>query len=297
MASTTIKKNIINEEFDSGSKVSPIGHFKCRETIPLPPKSTEDEYPFLCSNRKNVYSEKKKCDSSYKKPNTTSFIVASSYISEKQNKYAKESINKEFIKNTLVRTRACNNVCRESIDSEYGVCYRMKCDFAHSMLELNDPTCSFDNRCRFFYGKPRSDGSIDHVAMCKFRHSNENREEWIKRTGRVLPDLPENSDETHKPTESKTSNIQEVPVTPVKIKSRVQIPDAPIKKMNTVGLGSNRWDDLKIRSMNIKCDSTASSNNNNNTNRTISVQTVELAEIAIKAAMDRGIFGLRVIVE
>jgi hypothetical protein len=294
MASTTMNKNIISNQ--SECKESPIGHFKCRETIPLPPKSTEDEYPFIGSHKKkkNVSSEKK-CDSSSMKPNTTSFIVASSYISEKQNRYVKESINKEVIKNTLLRTRACKNVCRESIDSEYGVCYRMKCDFAHSMLELNDPVCSFDNRCRFFYGKPRRDGSIDHVDMCKFRHSNENREEWIKRTGRTLPDLPETSDETHKPTESKTSNIQESPVTPVKIQSRVRIPDAPIKKMNTVGFGNNRWGDLKIQSMNMECDRKTSSNNN--TNRTISVQTVELAEIAIKAAMDRGIFGLRVIVE
>jgi hypothetical protein len=294
MASTTMNKNIISNQSDI--KESPIGHFKCRETIPLSPKCVEDEYLVLGSHKKkkNVSSEKK-CDSSYMKSKTTSFIVASSYISEKQYISVNESINKEVIKNTLLRTLACKHVCRESIDSDYGVCYRTKCDFAHSMLELNDPVCSFDNRCRFFYGKPRRDGSIDYAEMCKFRHSNENRQEWIKRTGRTLPDLPETSDETHKPTNSKTSNIQEAPVTPVKIQSRVQIPDTPVEKMNTVGIGTNRWGDLKIRSMNMECDRTASSNNN--TNRTISVQTIELAEIAIKVAMDRGIFGLRFIVE
>ena len=50
----------------------------------------------------------------------------------------------------LKATKPCSNVTTRQSDGSFGVCYRTHCTFAHSIEELSDPMCSFDENCRSF---------------------------------------------------------------------------------------------------------------------------------------------------
>jgi hypothetical protein len=204
-------------------KETNIKPFQGREVFEL--RTLDEDYPELGSTPK---SKGRKA----KKTNITSFVVASSYAETRQNRRRNQNItngddprsqafakmeDKETVAKTLTCTRACNNVKRSSPDKDFGVCYREKCSFAHCLDELNDPMCGFDATCRFRWGKPRRDGTINHSAMCMFRHSDEVREDWIKRTGRSLPDLPETDEKTRQLTaRGNTGHKTQVKTTQVK---------------------------------------------------------------------------------
>ena len=330
------------EKPNDDAKTSKMVPFKGRTVVAFV-KDTNDEYLGKTDKKhteKPVGSPKTK----QKQKKVIRFIVASSYNDEKRNHrhpqyqtgddprshaFAKMD-DKDAMAKSLVGTRACNHVKRGSPDDEFGVCYRMVCTFAHSLLELNDPMCGFDDTCRFMNGKPRRDGTIDKKTKCKFRHSNETRDDWVKRTGRTLPDLPETNEKTRKPTERKAKTVPG-PETPEQ-KVQKNTPSAPQKELynKTNKTTKSKWG-VRVLDMNstvsvpLKTDDYSSESDRRShrssrrrsyrsrsyrsrspvrdfspvrkTSRTISVQTKELAEIAINAAMDRGIFDLRVIVE
>jgi hypothetical protein len=208
-------------------KKTNIKPFQGQEVFEL--RTLDEDYPELGSTPKAKIKSK---GLKAKKTNITSFVVASSYAETRQNRRRNQNFtngddprsqafakmeDKETVAKTLTCTRACNNVKRSSPDKDFGVCYREKCSFAHCLDELNDPMCGFDATCRFRWGKPRRDGTINHSAMCMFRHSDEVREDWIKRTGRSLPDLPETDEKTRQPTaRGNTGHKTQVKTTQVK---------------------------------------------------------------------------------
>ena len=322
-----------------------ITPFKGRSVVEIT-KKTDDEFPMLGAPQKNEPS--KKTVSKTKKNfagKTTRFIVGSSYINERrktrnngfQNNNQRSQAfakmeNKEDVAKTLTCTRACNNVKRS--DGEYGVCYRETCSFAHSLDELNDPMCSFGATCRHKWGKRQRDGSVDSSSKCRFRHSDESREDWTKRANRTIPDLPQTSEMTRKPMTKKpvTPQVQTPQVQTPQVRPPTPHPEAPKKApANKLGvrtvvltpttdsvadsvtkqldMGSQsdsesddsyqmHYRNSRSRSPLGKRKRTKSSYPNSRLlSHTVRVPTNELAELAIKEAFSKGVFNLHVIVE
>ena len=263
----------------------------------------------------------------YKKKNKAAFYVhGKSYIDELNDE--KMNQQNEIVK-SLSCTQACKHVVRKTPDNDYGVCFRKTCSFAHSLDELNDPMCSFSISCRFRWGHPQRDGSNDTYRMCKFRHPDEDRENWVKRTGRSLPDLPETSEKTRKPAHTVNTNTKHnkrfvtpssnptttpiTPITPITQPITSHPRGAPIKKNwfpTPNFLEKSDEYHLSPKRLNYSSDSTHSSDCedgqiHNRESRSprdsktyiIRVPTKELATFAISAAFDRGVFDIRVIIE
>lgn len=334
----SVEKPVENEP---SVKISDITPFKGRDVVPLR-KKMDNEFPILGAEPETKESKSKERKTKDVKPLVTRFVLATSYSSERRGKQSRQNNqgtdrrsrafshmeNKEDVAKSLQCTRACNNVRRlksaesaESAEPEYGVCYRESCSFAHSLDQLNDPMCGFDESCRFRDGKTRPDGSLDTDAKCKFRHSNETREEWINRTGRSLPDLPQTHEKTRKPIASKAKPDAKPDATtpPLQAKSstKPEIVNAPVKEhvKDTASKPSvNKWGIRKLSFPSESSDEsdysrrrrrrhrhsrspTSSHRLSSESTRVISVPTSELAEIAIKAAINQGITNLRVVVE
>jgi hypothetical protein len=384
--SSSSQSNSIEKE----RTVRPTVPFDGRAVAPLVRR--DQEFPSLKSAPASTRQERV-ITSSYemKKPKVTSFIVASSYNETRWSKPAQKvpyanadsertsafslMENKEAVAKTLTCTRACNNVSRRD-DGNYGVCCREKCSFAHSLAELTDPKCGFDKTCRLLHGRKRPDGSIDAAGRCMFRHSHENHDNWIKRTGRTNPDLPETSEETRKPfdptsvkkveiEQQVTVEVTEADCTEADV-TETELVEVEIDQVDTDSVEFNeptqpviasvdttrvrrksRWDEKpsnisepetfvihqpieslvstepsekshsrsskspsKYESRHRKHDhkstkssskSSKSSSNHRESNQAGDVQVIrvpthELAEIAIKAAFDRGVYNLQVIV-
>lgn len=351
MASYTMNKNIstFSQESDKDLQVNQDNQVN----------SKNEDYPILGSEDQSL--KKSKLKKNKKTTNdVTKFFLSTSYNEVRMNKRptmvnnssddrsnAFSTLeNKEKIAKSLFCTRPCNNVKRENQDSPYGCCYRETCSFAHSMSEINDPMCSFDITCRFRWGKPQRDGPIDDKTKCQFRHSDETRQEWVKRTGRTLPDLPETSENTRKPTASKPTaskptahkNIKKdnpevtVPTLVDSSLSETRIPFVPENQMfhwgktveklepivDLVPTESECLSDLSESSELSESNdskrykrrrSRSRSPHKNSHSRSsdkvtkqlfmhvIRVPTSELAEVAIKAAFDRGVYNLQVIVD
>jgi hypothetical protein len=327
--------------------VTSPGKFKGRVVVPLH-KERDNDYPMLGTKTESKRKDRK---SSSHKPVVTRFVLATSYKSERQSNLTNLQTNntdprsrafsrmenKEEMSKSLQCTSACKNVRRlndkSSTDPEYSVCYRETCSFAHSLDELNEPMCSFDNTCRFINGKTLNDGSIDNKAKCKFLHSNETRADWMNRTGSSLPDLPHTHEKTRKPTvnNAKMNNAKakmtaskakiDVNITPIQMKSTIKplIFQAP-RKDQTFDSHKSKLSprNSEVRKLSFPSDSSSESDYSRHRRRrrhksrspvisrscvdseftrVISVPTSELAEIAIKAAISHGITNLRVIVE
>jgi hypothetical protein len=226
---------------DQETKEVSITSFQGRNVVPLR-KLDDGDYPALgvTSTPKTKKTKKTKKN----KPDVIRFVVGSSYEETRPNRRCNQNFtngddprsraftkmeDKETVAKTLTCTRACNNVKRDSPDKEFGVCHRENCSFAHCLGELNDPMCGFDSTCRFRWGKPQRDGTVNAKAKCMFRHSDETREDWIKRTGRTLPDLPETDEKTRKPTARKNTETKVQDKTPVNPVKSAPAPCAPLK--------------------------------------------------------------------
>lgn len=363
-------KNTENKE-NSKSSVIP---FKSREVVELR-KNIDTMFPNLEIKTDNTPKKSKKAKRA-KKPKAETFIIASSYNdvrnsraqynqTESSNKsnyqsqvFAKTS-DKEELAKTLQCTRACNYVTQKTPNGNYGVCYRQKCSFAHSLDELKDPFCRFNESCRFKDGKILRDGSIDVNTKCKFRHTGETRDEWVQRTGSSLPDLPQTNENTRKPTQPKSHNHNKTSEITSTTTSTTVIPDMSIQACTTstststpktkeltsgteimmrslitpniqqnvftnfsdpqvfgAGDDSNDSDtfnsfDCSNRHKQVRRRNRRSSRSRSPRRspcrsdyspvrqyyKTISVPTMKLAEIAIKAAMDQKCLNLRIVIE
>lgn len=70
--------------------------------------------------------------------------------------------------------KPCNLVLKK--DGKFSKCYKNNCTYAHTQEELKLIPCNFGNKCLKF--------------SCNFHHPFETVEEYYKRTGKTLPELP-----------------------------------------------------------------------------------------------------------
>lgn len=327
---------------DQETKEVSITSFQGHNVVPLR-KLDDEDYPVLGVTSTPKTKSRKTKKTKKNKPDVIRFVVGTSYEETRQNHRRNQNFtngddprsrafakmeDKETVAKTLTCTRACNNVKRDSPDKEFGICYRENCSFAHCLGELNDPMCGFDSTCRFRWGKPQRDGTVNAKAKCMFRHSDETREDWIKRTGRTLPDLPETDEKTRKPTARKNTETKVQDKTPVNPLKRAPAPCTPLKtaknmftftvpaetlpgtppvpvarkKLDFSGDSDDsqrsRRSHYRHRSYrrNSRSRSPRGSDRKSSPLQVITVPTKELAEIAIKAAFERGIYNLQVVI-
>jgi hypothetical protein len=162
------------------------------------------DYPSLSMITNKIHKSKNKKFINNKK--IIKYIISSSYLDSKsincydpRSKAFSNMKDKNILTKNLTCTRPCSNVKRDSIDKEFGICNRVNCSFAHCLDDLNDPMCGFDANCRIRWGKENTKNNIrDPKTRCTFRHSDETRQDWTKRTGRIMPDLPITRDKSVK---------------------------------------------------------------------------------------------------
>ena len=347
-----VEFKINNDKEHIMKKNSGIIPFKGKECVPLHYVDEED-FPKLGTSSQTPSNSSNKSRKGRKK-NAITFMVDSSYIDQRRkerqtgfhhqnNREDPRSVvfakmeDREAMAKSLSCTKACNNVTRLQENGEYGVCYRSICTFAHSLDELNDPMCGFDSTCRFQNGHPHWDGTVDPTGKCMFRHSNETREVWLKRTGRKLPDLPQTNEKTRESVDQKDSRPNvEAKVEPrvenkvlgsgYAVKSRLDTPatkitlstpTAPLKNVRGNHVTASRV--LTPKKLQMSSNDSSSSDeeehyrkrsyNRHKRSRSpktrrissdtqvIRVPTEELAKMAIQSAFDRGVYNIQVIVE
>lgn len=117
--------------------------------------------------------------------------------------------------NYFICTRSCNNVLKRvneetgELSSEYGVCFRETCTFAHSMSELKLPKCNYGVYCNRRNGRREKSGKLDTSFKCQFQHPDESSEEFYMRTGKERPDLPATSEKSRIPRSKKQMNEEQ----------------------------------------------------------------------------------------
>lgn len=289
-------------------------HTKCPQT---------DEYPELGDQQLTKAQQK-----AIEQANRTT-----RYFNERSECFVKMS-NKTKIAKSLKCTKACRNVTNpmtnpvDGKDPEFGVCVRDYCTFAHSLEELEAPLCGFDGHCNRVNGRrdPKTKKKIPGTN-CRFRHSFETVSEWIGRANISMPPLPDTNEHSRKPP---TPTQSELSTSPQSKKHAQQPPKAPVKPKKKREWGppmhlpvKPKADDYSQNNKNMprttgsdfeEIYSSSSSGSEHSDNETgykhrrrhnhsyskghiIRVQTNELAEMAIKAAFDRGIYNVQVIVE
>ena len=232
--------------------------------------------------------------------------------------------DKEKVAASLVRTKACRMVTepflnpKEGEEPKFGVCTRANCSFAHSQEEIQPPPCGFDKTCRMIHGKvDRNTGKKIPNSNCKFHHSFETVEEWLKRSGQKPEPLPETNEFSRKPIPftSKTPNNEPTNTSPdnLPIKNRKsrwdQKPVAPVKttKNRTKKSSSESSSDSSSSSSDSEYDHKSQRSSDrikrrttplkNNNEQVIRVPNQELAKMAIQMAFESGNYNIRVIVE
>lgn len=129
-----------------------------------------------------------------KNKNITKFIVATSYKDNfvLTNQKYDNSANFKY-------TKPCMRVVKSDWD-EYSCCDAYGCTYAHSLQELRVPECLYGDRCY------KKDGP------CNFIHPSETKDQYFKRTGKKLPDLPLTSENTYRPgfAEPTLENVQDM---------------------------------------------------------------------------------------
>lgn len=165
-----------------------------RDCEPLHPEEDDEE-----SEEEEV---PKRAPKGKKKP--IKFLVASGRIGQlkeeatkRREEYAQKAQKDAFDKlgeriNEFSTDGKCTTPCRNIAKDENGnrgVCERAWCAFSHSWEDHKDRLCKFDLNCR-------------NGNNCKFRHTNESRADFYKRTGKRF-DLPDTSEAVRKPKVTK----------------------------------------------------------------------------------------------
>jgi chemotaxis protein histidine kinase CheA len=255
--------------------------------------------------------------------------------------------DKTRIAKSLKCTKACSNIKKDTNTGEFGVCYRAYCTFAHSMAELQPALCNFDSNCRFKHGKilDWNSRTIEQGSKCKFRHSDEDIQEYYSRSGMKRPDLPLTSDHTRKiPPVKEVSSTHEIKYSPKastkeEVKKIKYSQNAPTKEEVKASTKEEVKDQRKTyeseeeeseESESEESESEESEESSDSESedseseedrrlrlkkerkqrkqrkskkspkpdiQVIRVPTNELAEIALKAAFDRGQFNVQIIIE
>lgn len=230
------------------------------------------------------------------KPGHT-YYVHNKYVPEKE-QIRNQAFTKITDKNSLYCTKACNFSVKNTDTGKYGKCIRYKCTFAHSLEELQDPKCVFDSNCKYQWGYyDNMDGLLydNEDDRCPFIHSNETRDEWIKRTGKKLPDLPYSIKKSPvlgngyvkkcNPSTPPTRITLKTPSTPVKEKIQQRV--GAIKNL------SKEFEDTTPDKKSCEKSSISSAKEI----YIIKVPNENLAAIAINSAFEKGVFNIQVIIE
>lgn len=224
-----------------------------------------------------------------KKETLNKFRVATSYMTERirtSNNFSGVSnrtvafetlSNPVSIREKLFRTEVCRNVVPDS-GGNFKTCTRDTCNFAHGLDQWKPAPCSFGVDCRFRYG-PTIDRKGFNKPSCRFYHNEcETIQEWSVRTCRPVPNLPPTSEHTYRPTPVAINKEVEVPFIIAPVQQNMWLKPLPPASISEDVPSSCPPDDLQVQ-------------------HCIRVPTQELAEIALKAAFDRGFFDVKVIVE
>jgi len=229
------------------------------------------------------------------------YVVHNNYVPEQEiilNNSFENMSNKEEVAKKLRYTKACNFALKNPVTGEYGTCYRSTCTFAHSLDELNDPMCEFDEMCRYKQGRYSKNGEFDATLKCTFRHTSETHEEWLERTEKTLPDLPNTLSKIVDEKVLGSGYVKKtIPFTPPK-RIVFEIPSTPVK--TSVYKVSKKKSISKTKKNLMKEYNEKSNDNTLNSNKDlhiIKVPSKELAEIAIKLAFENGVFNIQVIIE
>ena len=93
--------------------------------------------------------------------------------------------NKNEMRRHVEFTAPCNNVLKK------GTCKNPNCTFAHYKVQLRDPPCLFDSGAL----------GCTRINCNKFHASKETQEEYRKRIGFIMPNLPDKppTPPAHKP--------------------------------------------------------------------------------------------------
>jgi len=160
--------------------------------------------------------------------------------------------NRQNISSRLMKTKPCYNM------TQYGKCNRKQCNFAHSVDELKDPMCIFDKTCR-------------KRQACRFKHSDESREEYHQRCGLNMSMLYKIDEDMKQPLSPKLFSIPKTP-------------GAPIKRINNKRIISN-----------LKPLDLTSALQKVSTEETTITGPIDVASIAFKAALKKGITRFNII--
>lgn len=218
--------------------------------------------------------------------------------------------NKDKVAKSLSCTKACRNIQRDPETGKFGVCYRSYCTFAHSMDELQPARCSFDLACRFKNGRiDWNTRVITPGSKCKFRHSDETIDQYYARSGMTRPDLPLTNEETRKIPEQPKEQVKVSVKEQVKEQVKVQVKEQKVSRSYISYMSSDsesedsdsedsESEEERRRRMKKERKARKSKKSSpKNDIQIIRVPTKELAEIALKAAFDRGQFNVQVLIE
>jgi hypothetical protein len=226
---------------------------------------------------------------------------------------------------------------KEGEEPKFGVCTRPHCSFAHSVEELQAPICGFDGNCRFINGKiDNKTRKKIPGSQCRFWHTHETIGEWLKRSGVERDPLPETNDLSRQPrtmsidttfenikhstppvqqTQAQNTLIEHTSKPEIRKPRKSRWDEKPEEKLvekpveNKNGRKEKHYSSSDDESSSDENQSDSSSESDydsecekkkrgsKNTSYVIRVPTKELAEMAIKAAFDRGQYNLRIVVE
>lgn len=313
MTSQAIAKNISNTLSKEVEKqVTPVDYKKLNlEDFPTPGSVilTQQQRKDIIASNKISCATKIQLEPTVTDPRTIAF---------------NHMADKDKIAKALSYTKVCRNIQRDPKTGKFGVCYRAYCTFAHSIDEFQPALCSFDSACRFKYGRviDWNTRTIAPGSKCKFRHSDETIDQYYARSGMTRPDLPLTNEETRKIPEPTKEQVK-VPVkVPVKEQLKEKVEEKPkeeVKEQPKEQKVSRRSYDSDMSSDSESSDSESSDSESDEERRrrlkkerkarkckksspkndiqVIRVPTKELAEIALKAAFDRGQFNVHVLIE
>lgn len=180
----------------------------------------------------------------FPKKNATSFFVGTTYTDEKEREmeerlakwkpFTFKTIEPKTETKNLEFTHPCQFVLRKTDENgnlgDYGVCYREKCTYAHSLEEYRIKKCLYENKCKRGYD-------------CPYIHSYETKQEYYDRTGEMVPDLPETNKDSRKPRkpfvkksfivdlkeEQDEEQVKEVQVNEQQVKEEQPVIEQPIE--------------------------------------------------------------------
>jgi hypothetical protein len=215
------KKNRNQEQlWPELSKVSEKPQRPVRERPVRPVRERQSTYTVANSRISQLKTENRRQNFKKSDPNDPKTIA-----------FAKLS-DKDGMASRLKGTKPCSYVCRHGVAS-FGVCTRVKCDFAHSQEELKYAPCVFGSICNRM-NLPL----LDKSRQCRFLHEGkETIEQYHVRTGIAKPNLPLTSELSRKPI------TQEKAVSTVTTVTTVV--DPRVRKLQRSKTDSPKTDSLK----------------------------------------------------